>query len=518
MFFRLKKSGERAYVQIVENKRIDGAVRQSVIATLGRADELDASGALASLLASGAKLTDQVLLINALDEEADGALSASAKRIGGPLLFGKIWERLGIGDVLGDLLQDRAFEFAVERAVFVATLHRIFVSGSDRDCSSWMGDYDIAGSDGLDLHHFYRAMAWLGEEMEEKSEDALAPRCVKDVIEEKLFDKRRDLFCDLSAVFMDTTSLSFYGEGGETLGEHGYSKDYRPDLKQMILALIVDGNGRPICTEMWPGNTADVTTLLPVVDRLRQRFSIGRVCVVADRGMISAATIEGLEARKLEYILGARERSDAIVRKIVLENEAAFVPLLLERKASETQLFVKQVMIEGKRYIVCRNEAEAEKDRKDREAIVAALDAQLKKGDKALIGNSAYRRYLRKRAGTKDKTKGKDKDEGDRVFEIDAGKLAEEARFDGIFVLRTNANVTPLQAVLRYRDLLQVDIDQAWRLSRLCCGSDVAVGELRRQLAPRRRRRSYRLQRGDRLGIGAHQLYAVGRAFHDAVR
>ena len=95
MFFRLKKSGERAYVQIVENKRVDGAVRQSVIATLGRADELDASGALASLLASGAKLTDQVLLINALDEDADGALSASAKRIGGPLLFGKIWERLG---------------------------------------------------------------------------------------------------------------------------------------------------------------------------------------------------------------------------------------------------------------------------------------------------------------------------------------------------------------------------------------------------------------------------------------
>ncbi|MGC1860498.1 MAG: tyrosine-type recombinase/integrase [Methylocystis sp.] len=125
-----------------------------VIATLGRADELDASGALASLLASGAKLTDQVLLINALDEDADGALSASAKRIGGPLLFGKIWERLGIADILGDLLQDRAFEFAVERAVFVATLHRVFVSGSDRDCSSRLEDYDIAGSDGLDLHHF----------------------------------------------------------------------------------------------------------------------------------------------------------------------------------------------------------------------------------------------------------------------------------------------------------------------------------------------------------------------------
>ncbi len=83
MFFRFKKSGQRSYVQIVENKRVDGAVRQTIIANLGRADELGASGALASLLASGAKLTDQVLLITALDEDADGALSVSAKRIGG---------------------------------------------------------------------------------------------------------------------------------------------------------------------------------------------------------------------------------------------------------------------------------------------------------------------------------------------------------------------------------------------------------------------------------------------------
>ena len=244
MFFRVKKSGERAYIQIVENKRVDGAVRQSVIATLGRADALAASGALASLLTSGAKLADQVFLINTLDEDAEESLLVAAKRIGGPLLFGKLWERLGIGEVLGDLLKERAFEFAVERAVFVATLHRLFVSGSDRDCASWMEDYDIPGAGGLDLHHFYRAMAWLGEETEEKRTEALAPRCVKDAVEERLFDRRRDLFTDLSAVFMDTTSLSFYGEGGQTLGEHGYSKDYRPDLnrKRCCQATFLSGS------------------------------------------------------------------------------------------------------------------------------------------------------------------------------------------------------------------------------------------------------------------------------------
>ena len=212
-------------------------------------------------------------------------------------LFGRIWERLGIDAVLSDLLKERAFEFAGERAVFVATLHRLFVSGSDRDCTTWMSDYDIPAAEGLDLHHFYRAMAWLGEEIEEKAEGALAPRCVKDLIEEKLFERRRDLFTDLSAVFMDTTSLSFYGEGGESLGQRGYSKDYRPDLNQMILGVwswtATEGRSVPRCGPATPP-TSDAASgrrpaarSLPYPPRLRGRRSRH------DR----AETIAELEAR-----------------------------------------------------------------------------------------------------------------------------------------------------------------------------------------------------------------------------
>ncbi len=158
----------------------------------------------------------------------------------------------------------------------------------------------------------------------------------------------------------------------------------------MVLAVVIDGEGRPVCTEMLPGNSADSTVLLPVVDRLHRRFRIGRVCVVADRGMISAATIAALEERKLEYILGARERGTAVIRDVVLADETPFVPLLIKRRRGETQLFAKQVEVNGARYIVCRNEAEAKKDRADRQAIVDGLEKQLKRGDKALIGNSAY--------------------------------------------------------------------------------------------------------------------------------
>ena len=165
--------------------------------------------------------------------------------------------------------------------------------------------------------------------------------------------------------------------------------------------------------------------------------------------MISAATIAALEERKLEYILGARERSSAVVRRLVLDDEAPLTPLLVERVRGETQLFVKEVKVGAARYVLCRNEAEAERERNERQAIIAGLAKQLARGDKALIGNSAYRRCLRRTPSASGKP--------GSAFEIDPGKLAEEARYDGLFVLRTNARITPLQAVLRYRNLLQVE-------------------------------------------------------------
>ena len=446
MFVREKRINGYTYLYLVETVGEDGRAKQRIIKNLGRKEAVTASAALERLASSVTRYAERAVVLSQI--EAGKPERLACKRIGAPLLFGRLWKETGCRAVIEDLLAGRGFEFPVERAVFATVLHRIMVSGSDRACEKWLADYDIPGVDGLALHHLYRAMAWLGEELgadEQGGATPFAPRTVNDLIEERLFEQRRDLFSELSVVFMDTTSLSFTGAGGETLGERGYSKDHRPDLMQMIVGVVIDAAGRPVCSEMWPGNTADVSVLVPVIDRLRSRFAIGRVCVVADRGMICAETIAALEARGLEYVLGARERTDSWVRTVVLADQRPFTPLCIPRTGGEeTQLFVKEVKAEGRRYIVCRNEAEAAKDAADRQAIVAALDQQLKQGDKALIGNSAYRRYLRPTSKA-------------RAFEIDAGKLADEARYDGLFVLRTNARITPLQAVLRYRDLIQVE-------------------------------------------------------------
>src|SRR3954453_4019859 len=296
MFVREKHINGYTYLYLVESVREDGRAKQRIIKNLGRKEVVVGSGELERLAASVARYAERVVVLSQLEAgHPDGLV---CKRIGAPLLFGRLWDETGCRAVIAGLLAGRSFEFSVERAVFASVLHPIMVSGSDRACEKWMADYDIPGVDELALHHLYRAMAWLGEELspdEQGGATPFVPRTIKDLIEERLFERRRDLFSELSVVFLDTTSLSFTGAGGETLGERGYSKDHRPDLLQMIVGVVIDAAGRPVCSEMWPGNTADVSILIPVIERLRSRFAIGRVCVVADRGMISAETIAGLE-------------------------------------------------------------------------------------------------------------------------------------------------------------------------------------------------------------------------------
>jgi len=447
MFFRQKKSGNRVYLQIVENRWEDGRSKQRVITTLGRLDQLQQTGRLEGLLRSGAKFCESVLLLAA--HRRGQTTQMRTRSIGPAMIFQRLWKETGCQKVIGRLLEGRKFDFPVERAVFLTVLHRLFTSGSDRAAEKWKETLQIEGIDRVQLHHLYRAMAWLGEQLpEDKQAGAtpFSPRSTKDLIEEGLFAERRDLFSELDLVFFDTTSIYFEGEGGDTLGQYGNSKDHRPDLKQMVVAAVLDGEGKPLCCELWPGNTTDVTTLVPIVNRLESRFAIRRICIVADRGMISKKTIEELESprRRWKYILGARMRSQKEVRQEVLSRGGRFrevQPARVKRK-DPSPLKVKEVLVEGRRYVVCLNQEEARKDAHDREAIVASLRKQLKQGDKSLVGNRGFRKYLK---GAKSR------------FEIDEKKIKYEARYDGKWVLRTNTDLSAADVALKYKQLWMVE-------------------------------------------------------------
>src|SRR5437764_8874555 len=217
MFARDKRIGPYTYVYLVENVREEGRSKQRIIANLGRKEVVVARGDLDRLARSVVRLAQRSMVLSLVEGEAPP--NARCQRIGPALLFERLWQEVGCRAVLEELAAQRQFEFAAERATFLTVLHRLFVSGSDRAAEKWRADYRIEGTEALQLHHLYRAMAWLGEPLADQAgASELTPRCRKDLVEEGLFARRRDLFAELSVVFMDTTSLSFEGRGGEELG------------------------------------------------------------------------------------------------------------------------------------------------------------------------------------------------------------------------------------------------------------------------------------------------------------
>ncbi len=483
MFVRLKRVRSYRYLQLVESVRADDKPRQRVLATLGRVEQLQAEGSIEALVSSLSKFSTKALALIAGESNPD----TQAVTLGPVLIFQRLWQRLKLDQILKELLRERHFGFAVERAIFLSVLHRICCGGSDRHSHQWKWDYEISGVSQLILHHSYRAMAWLGQaepgkakaaaqtvpepadgqdtqtsaKVEAKGKSSRKPRPIyrwhglKDQIEKSLWVERQDLFSNLSVVFFDTTSLYFEGAGGQSLGRRGHSKDSRPDLAQMVVGVVLDGQGEPLCCEMWPGNAADVKGLIPVLENVRERFGIGRVCVVADRGFISKETLEKLENKEggWDYILGVRMRASKEARQEVVgklssvaeaEQRKGFTVVHGERKSSKdpSPLEVKEVQVGERRYVVCYNPEQARKDAADRCRIVEALRATLKQGDKALVGNKGFRKYLR--------VEGKH-------FEVDEAKLKEESRYDGLWLLRTNTALAVAQVALRYKELWMVE-------------------------------------------------------------
>ena len=446
MFVRVKKMKNLSYLQIVESRREGAKVRQHVFATLGRQDLLSDSGKLDDLARSLLKFTPKVRVIDA--HRAGTTQVLRTLSIGPALVFDRLWKELGLGQLIEESCTGDRHQFSLERAIFLTVMHRLFESGSDRAAESWKEDFLIEGVRELDLQHLYRAMGWLGEELpsqDNSPEEGLPPRCRKDLLEERLFERNRDLFSAMDLVFFDTSSLYFEGEGGESLGQYGHSKDHRGDERQMIVGVVVDGLGRPICCQMWPGNVTDVTTLVPMVNRLRRRFSIGSVCVVADRGMISAETIRELEAQYLSYILGVRMRRVKEVRTEVLQRKGRWEVVHPERERSKdpSPLKVREQWVGQKRYVVCYNAEQARKDAHDRQAILASLSQKLKGGGVSLVGNKGYRRYV-SAAGP--------------GFVIDEQKVSGDALFDGTWVLETNTDLPASEVALKYKQLLMVEM------------------------------------------------------------
>lgn len=428
MFVRAKRSVQNGtsyeYLQIVQSFRDHGKPRQRVLATLGRRESLVASGALDGLLTSLGRFSQRLRVVEAV--RTQGLHAHAGKAWGPPLVFGRLWESQGLPEILGALAGEREFSFDIERVSFAMALQRLCAPGSDLQGSSWIHTVEAAGFADLKLQHFYRTCRFLHD--------------VRERLEQALYFRDRDLFSEgLDLVFVDTTSTYIYRDTETEFRKRGYSRDRRSDLPQFVLCVVVDRNGWPIAWEIFPGNTADKPALRRVIGVLRDRFRIRRVILVADRGMISKDTIELLTEHKdapFDYILGCKMRRQKEVSEEVLARAGRYTLV-------QHNLEVKEVWVEDRRYVVCRNPEEAEKDAAARKAILEKLETTLaQKGPKAILGNRGFKRFL-----NIDK----------KAFTVNQQAIEADARLDGKFVLRTNTKLPAEEIAKTYKGLWRVE-------------------------------------------------------------
>jgi hypothetical protein len=431
MFVRIKRSGsgkrQHEYLQIVESRREGTHVRQRVLATLGRKDALVTDGTLDGLLRSLAQFSARLQVVEKVRQ--DGLQALAARRWGPALVFSRLWEEQRLPELLHRLAANRRFDFDVERTTFALALQRLCQAhhGSDLQGAQWLGTVECPGFADIALQHLYRTVGGF-----------LA--AVREPLEQALFEADRDLFTQgIDLVFIDTTSTFVWRTEQTPLRRRGHSKDRRPDEPQVTLAVAVDAQGWPIGWDILPGNTADSVAFVAMVERLRQRFHIRRVIVVADRGMVSAATLEWLAGdgqAPYDYIVGCRMRQQKEVNEEVLGRAGRYHRV-------DDNLEVKEVTVGEHRYVVCRNPLEQRKDAAAREAIVAALETTLAQhGPKAVIGNKGFARFLRVAPG---------------AVTIDRGRIAADARLDGKFVLRTSTALSPTEVAHAYKSLWRVE-------------------------------------------------------------
>lgn len=420
MFVRKKKSGPREYLVIVENYRDGKWVRQRTIANLGRLDALRETGKLDSIINSLSQFSEKAAVLSALRK--DESLKCWVKEWGSYLVFRRLWEQVGLAEVIEGIQKKRNMEFNLEDALFYTVLHRLTEKGSDLKASKWIERVYDPGRRELKYHHLIRAMRYASDH--------------KNEIEKGLFLRDRDLFStQLDLVFFDTTSIYFEGEGPGGLAEFGNSKDHRPDRKQIIIGVVMTGEGKPICCEFWPGNMSDIIALKDIVKNLKERFSIGRVILVCDRGMVSKENISLLEEEGFQYIFGVRMRRVKKIRRDILSRQGRY-------KKVKDNLKVKEVNLDGDRFVICLNPEEEKRDREVRETLIRELEEKIRTNPSSLIGNKGYRKYV--------------KIEKD-FMRLNMDKIKEESRFDGKFVLTTNTELSAEDVALSYKNLWQVE-------------------------------------------------------------
>jgi transposase len=435
------------YYQLAHNERhpVTRKPVAKIIHHFGRADQIDRDQ-LIRLCASIARVCG-VSVVNTesleskqLESEAfPEALKIIGTRVLGTVwVIEQLWERLGIGKTLRDICVRKKIAAPYERALLAMTANRLCTPESKLGVwDRWLSKVFLPSCDDIELDHMYEAMDLFHEHSEQ--------------IEKSIFFSTANLFNrTVDLIFYDTTTASFSidAEDGDEFRKIGRPKEGGWSV-QVIVALAVTSDGLPVRSWIFPGNTTDVTTVSKVREDLRG-WNLGRALFIADAGMNSADNREELSKACGKYILACRMASVDEIKKDVLNKPGRYTQIKDNLKAREV------IIGDGerrRRYILCFNPTEAERQKRHRLEVVAILKAELgKHKDKTatakwaieLLASQRFKRYLLITEENK--------------IRIDQGKIREAAKYDGKWVLQTNDDTISLEdAACGYRSLLVIE-------------------------------------------------------------
>lgn len=433
MYLRTNRNSQgKEYLQIVRSYRDNGKVRQEVLFTLGRLDILKETGQIDALVAALSRFaTKQNFIDLAKDISIDDVYY-----LGSAHVVSGILRRSRLFDVFHDIASRHPrLGLPWTPLIFGMVLSRFVSPCSKRRFHGhwWERIYpELLGIQAPSLHWLYRAMDVLYKHREQ--------------LELALFDRggQRDLFNqELDVVFYDTTTLRFESAVLEegTLRQFGYSKERRSDCTQVVLGLLIDRDGIPVGYELFPGNTYDGKCVPAILAKLKEKFRIGNVVLVADRGMLSDDNLASLRQAKMEFIIGMRLWSEA------QEDQRDFYNLGRYRSLTDG-LKIREIPWGDERLVLTWSEDRAQRDAKAREDILDKIRAKLQNASnpKRFVTHSAYRKFL----------KGLDKGKPS----LDHRAIVHAQKRDGFFGILTNVAGDKLSAgevVSRYKELWKVE-------------------------------------------------------------
>ena len=433
------KTGKKEYLNIVKSYRDKGKgkIKHKTILSLGRADKIN-DREIQEIIFGLSKLTENLQIMSGEVKDPDVQIHKT-KNLGIPLVIDHFWKKLNMSILLESIQKKYPkLEFDLELVFRSAIIYRLIKPGSERAMIDWFADIDIQGVEKLKIHHLYRGLMIISEHREE--------------IENHLIENQKTLFgIDLSLVFFDTTTTYFEGDSidNEAIKQYGHSKDHRPDRKQIKIGMVMSRDGLPIHLPIFAGDESDVSTIPNIIDNLKNKklndININKLIFVGDSGMTSKKNIEELENNNMGYILGSKMRNTKAIKEEIIISP--YIDLLKDNKNNhiykiKKNLFAIEKTINQKKYVICFNPEEAKKDKAVRGKIITELELSSNQSIKKYIKHKLKKRFI-----SSDKSK----------ITINRKKIKQEEKFDGLFVIETNTDLSKEEVVMRYKDLILVE-------------------------------------------------------------